>query len=71
VLSEYQLVELDTADRPPEQFTVVGQVLWAPNSSGVVVNLVRVEANNLAMIWLSINGDPSIELGSFPGDIKR
>jgi len=54
-----------------EQFSVVGQALWATDTSGVVVDMPQGDTGNVITAWIPVNGDRVVELGTFMGEIKH
>jgi hypothetical protein len=54
-----------------EYFSVVGQALWATDTSGVVVDMPKANTGTIITAWIPVNGDPVVELGTFMGEIKH
>ena len=54
-----------------EYFSVVGQALWATDTSGVVVDMPNANTGTIITAWIPVNGDPVVVLGTFMGEIKH
>jgi WD40 repeat protein len=52
-----------------ESFSIVGQGLWAADTSGVVVDLDKGEGQ-IVTAWIPLDGGPVVELGPFMGEAK-
>jgi hypothetical protein len=71
-LPEYRLFSMGKADGMAlrdEAFPVVGQALWAHDTSGVIVDMPKGEPGNIITAWIPVKG-PVVELGPFMGEAK-
>jgi Tol biopolymer transport system component len=67
---EYHLSRIDTAtgsitELRPETYTNIGDVLWAPDGSGVVVQL-PTEQGFFGLTWLPADGSAPVQLSNSP-----
>jgi Tol biopolymer transport system component len=75
VFPAYQLTQRSQTDGlvlREEPLVVTGQALWAPDNSGVIVDLVQpASTNGVVTAWVPISGGPVVELGPFMGEAKQ
>lgn len=74
VMPEYMLFVMGTTDGMAlrdDPIQVSGKALWAPDNSGVIVDMVKPSINDVVTAWVPINGGPIVELGQFMGEAKQ